>query len=129
MHRPLSGAGGTVSVRRSLAAEPASVVKARRLVALVGELPARACRDAQLVVSELVTNALRHADVNRDDVIHVTVTRLRTRLRIDVADRHGAWAGSQRDLARGAPLGPRIVTGVTAHWHASGGVVTAWIVM
>ena len=78
---------GAVSVRRALVAEPASVRKARRLVALVGGVPAAARRDAELVVSELVTNALQHAGLERDELIEVCVARLQTRLRIDVTDR------------------------------------------
>jgi len=120
-------------VRRALVAEPASVRKARRLVALValvGVVPAAARRDAELVVSELVTNALQHADVDRDELIEVCVTRLQTRLRIDVTDGKGfpnASADARDGRPGGGGFGLRIVTSVAVHWHASDGVTTAWI--
>ena len=121
---------GAVSVRGALVAEPASVRKARRLIALLGGVPAAARRDAELVVSELVTNALQHAGFDRDELIEVCVTRLQTRLRIDVTDRKGFPNASAvtRDGRRGSGgLGLRIVTSIAVHWHASDGVTTAWI--
>jgi anti-sigma regulatory factor (Ser/Thr protein kinase) len=121
---------GAVSVRRALVAEAASVRKARRLVALVGAVPVAARRDAELVVSELVTNALQHAGFDRDELIEVCVTRLQTRLRIDVTDRKvflNASAETRDHRAGGGGFGLRIVTRVAVHWPASDGVTTAWI--
>jgi anti-sigma regulatory factor (Ser/Thr protein kinase) len=120
-----------VAVRRELPAEPASVAKARRMAALVGAVPPTALSDARLVISELVTNAVTHAGLGRDDVIEIRLTRLERRLRIDVDDRRGfpAVPGAQtlRSQSRGGRLGLRIVTSLAVHWHATDGCVTAWI--
>ena len=69
MRKPPGRVASAVTVRREFPAEPASVGKARRMVALVGEVPPTAQSDTRLVVSELVMNAVTHAGLDRDDVI------------------------------------------------------------
>jgi anti-sigma regulatory factor (Ser/Thr protein kinase) len=67
----------------SLPANPRSVAEARRLLrtALDGHQPA-AVEDAILMISELVTNAVRHTR----DVLLVLVTIHHDTLRVDVTD-------------------------------------------
>ena len=50
-------------------------------------LPAPALDDARLLVSELVTNSIRHAGLHPDDLIHVRAYRSSSKLRVDVIDR------------------------------------------
>jgi anti-sigma regulatory factor (Ser/Thr protein kinase) len=69
-----------------LAARPESVSVARRaLEAMQG--PANLIADAQLLVSELVTNSIRHAGLGPEDYIQVTIRWSGTVLRVIVWDR------------------------------------------
>ncbi|HEY3809963.1 MAG TPA: ATP-binding protein [Acidimicrobiales bacterium] len=73
------------SFHAQLPAELASVVAARRLVESAADtwgLPAAVTEDAALAVSELVTNAVLHAST----VMHVTVSRLGSGVRLEVQD-------------------------------------------
>ena len=62
--------------------------RARRSVRsqLVGQIPARTASDAALLVSELVTNSVVHANVGRRRALTVEVVTLDDRLRIGVID-------------------------------------------
>jgi anti-sigma regulatory factor (Ser/Thr protein kinase) len=69
-----------VSVDLELESSPEAAAVARlALDRLAGRVPARRMRDLRLLVSEVVTNAVRHAGLREGD---------RIRLRVDVADRH-----------------------------------------
>jgi anti-sigma regulatory factor (Ser/Thr protein kinase) len=91
----LAGAGGAddrplasypLRLNLQISAVPESVADARR--ALEGlHLPAEALADAQLLVTELVTNAVRHADLGPGEKILVTAEREGSTLRITVRDR------------------------------------------
>ncbi len=113
---------------RSLDADPGSVRRARRLVALVAGLSPGVRRDAAAIVSELVTNALTHPGPRPGRRIEVRLTLESARLRIEVAD-HGGFPnrGSPPPSGSEPRLGLRIVTQLALHWHASDGVVTAWV--
>jgi len=70
-----------------LAHDPDSPAAARRaLDELADHLPRRRLQDAQLLVSELVTNAIRHAGLEREDVITLVVEASDLALRIEVSD-------------------------------------------
>jgi anti-sigma regulatory factor (Ser/Thr protein kinase) len=97
----------------------ASVARARRLVSAslrAWALEAGA-EDACLVVSELVTNAVRHA---RLEVVHVKVSRIGPRrVRVAVVDRSRAMprvveAGGDDESGRGLAA----VAGFSAAWGA-----------
>ena len=62
--------------------------RARRWVhaQLQGHIPATTASDAELLVSELVTNSVVHANVGASRALTVDVTTLDDRLRIAVAD-------------------------------------------
>jgi anti-sigma regulatory factor (Ser/Thr protein kinase) len=62
--------------------------RARRSVRslLEGQIPARAASDAALLVSELVTNSVVHANVGAGRALTVEVTTLDDRVRIAVTD-------------------------------------------
>ena len=70
-----------------LACDPDSAGEARRVVArLSDDLPPRRLEDAQLLVSELVTNAIRHAGLGAADVITLVVAIDDARVRVEVFD-------------------------------------------
>ena len=88
--------------------------------------------DAQLVVSELVTNALDHAGLGQPTVIRLSVSRHGNRLRIDVDDA-GTFTADSDTFAKPSPgrhrrgHGLRIVQALAIHWQAADGRVTAWL--
>jgi two-component sensor histidine kinase len=98
---------------------------ARRAVGAFDSLPPAVATDAELVVSELVTNALLHAGLGPDDVIELTLAHERGCLRIDVDDR-GSFCGPPVPMVSGG-LGLHVVEALTERWEAEGGRVTAWI--
>lgn len=73
---------------RVVSSDPTAFVEARRFVReTAGSVPRRVLDDAVLLTSELVTNAVRHADVAAEDAIEVTVALDTRVLRIAVRDR------------------------------------------
>jgi anti-sigma regulatory factor (Ser/Thr protein kinase) len=77
----------TTRLARSLAPEPGAASLARHsLDDLDGSLPPVLRRDVALLVSELVTNAVRHAGASAGDSIHLSVVVGSSRVRVEVAD-------------------------------------------
>jgi len=110
-----------------------SVREARRAVESIEALVAQSLLcDAQLIVSELVTNALRHGGLGPTDLIALTVTRQGARVRIDVDD--GGWftADSEtfvyprHDGVIGG-RGLRLVQTLAMRWQALNGRVSVWL--
>ena len=76
-----------------------SAAEARRALGeLSDHLTPRRLEDARLLVSELVTNAIRHAGLHADDVIKLVVVTGERALRIEVRD-----PGPGFDVAEPAP--------------------------
>jgi anti-sigma regulatory factor (Ser/Thr protein kinase) len=76
-----------VKYRVDLAHDPDSPAEARRALGeLADHLPPRRLEDAQLLVSELVTNAIRHAGLHDGDLITLVVEASDQALRIEVSD-------------------------------------------
>ncbi|PIT06289.1 histidine kinase [Bradyrhizobium nitroreducens] len=78
-----------------------------------GNLPAAQCHRLALMLTELVTNAAKHAFPNKSGAL----------IRVDLADRHGAWLCTVADNGIGAtaPLqgtGSRILEGLARSIHA-----------
>ena len=70
-----------------LSPDPGSAAEARHALGeLSDQVPSRRLEDARLLVSELVTNAIRHADLADDDVITLVVVTGDRALRIEVCD-------------------------------------------
>lgn len=113
-----------------LPANAESVSEGRRLVAAVDGLTPAVTDDAQLVVSELLANALRHARLGPSDSIGLRLTRHGRRLRIDVHD-GSDFAGSSDEIRPSFPRrhrrGLELVGRLTIHWQASDGIASAWI--
>jgi len=86
-----------------------------------GELPAQTASDAELVVSELVANALLHAHLRPEDPIDVTIERDRDHLVIAVDD-HGSFSGHPRGREG---IGLRVLDALCDEWHAQSGLVRA----
>jgi anti-sigma regulatory factor (Ser/Thr protein kinase) len=56
----------------------------RAVLAGDGAVPASACEDVLLLVTELVTNAVRHANVGPDRSLRIKLTRWPRRVRVEV---------------------------------------------
>jgi anti-sigma regulatory factor (Ser/Thr protein kinase) len=79
------------------ATRKAAATARRALTAL--ELPRPLASDAQLAISELVTNSVRHAGLALDDLIRITVDWSGARLRVHVRD---GGRGARRAVVSGS---------------------------
>lgn len=114
-------------MRFTLLRDVRSVREARIRVKAFGNLPQDVVADAELVLSELVTNALRHADLADHDVIEVALERDDARLIIVVDDHNGfsGTSGAHRTPRRSGGMGLKVLDALCEHWHAEGGRVVA----
>jgi anti-sigma regulatory factor (Ser/Thr protein kinase) len=118
------------SIRRVLAARPDAVGRARR--ALVGLAVAETIRaDIALVMSELVTNAIRHAGLAPSDPISVHITSDAERVRLAVRDGGPAYATptlEDRDPLTPGGQGCVIVAALSDAWgiDREGDGCTVW---
>jgi anti-sigma regulatory factor (Ser/Thr protein kinase) len=111
---------------------PSAPSQARRAVRGIATLPEETRADALLLVSELVTNAVIHAELSAADTVRLTLLRDGDRLVIKVDDRgapsdrrRGIAAGEVRTDTPGAGLGLKIVDRLTEHWQVQGSLVSA----
>lgn len=75
------------TITRSLAPGVDAATRARRaLDELEASIPEPVMQDLELLVSEVVTNAVRHAGASRGDLIGLSVEADRGRVRVEVAD-------------------------------------------
>ena len=73
--------------RLSLRPDPCAPSAARnRLKVLLREVPSPALDDILLLTTELLTNSLRHADLNTDDRIHLVVKSTKSAVRVAITD-------------------------------------------
>jgi anti-sigma regulatory factor (Ser/Thr protein kinase) len=103
--------------RVDLAHDQDSPAAARRaLDDLADHLPRRRLQDAQLLVSELVTNAIRHAGLEREDVITVAVEASDLALRIEVSDPGPGFDPDDPDPGRASGWGLYLVRELSDRW-------------
>jgi anti-sigma regulatory factor (Ser/Thr protein kinase) len=89
-----------------LARDPDSPAEARRALGEVSDhLSPRRLEDAQLLVSELVTNAIRHAGLDDDAVIRLVVVTGDRALRIEVCDPGQGFEVTEPEPDPGRPSG------------------------
>jgi anti-sigma regulatory factor (Ser/Thr protein kinase) len=95
--------GGERRLEIHVPANVRTVDDVRRALGQLG-LPTPLLEDARLLVSELVTNSIRHAGLDRDDRIRVLAEWSGTRLRVEVIDRNGVAEPPRRtELIRPDP--------------------------
>ena len=76
-----------MSFELDLPRELDSAAIARQAIGRLGEhLPEDQVGDVRLLVSELVTNSLRHADLSPDDTIHLSIDVQESVVRVEVGD-------------------------------------------
>ena len=106
-------------VERVLAVAPEAAAEARQaLDELSAHLPDGRMRDVRLLVSELVTNAVRHANLARGDTIDLVVELVDHRLRVEVRDPGGGFVPSapSPDPARPSGWGLYLVAELADRW-------------
>jgi anti-sigma regulatory factor (Ser/Thr protein kinase) len=108
----------------SIRATREAASKARRALTEL-DLPLPLANDAQLAVSELVTNSVRHAGLAPDDLIRITVDWSGARLKVHVRDgRRGVRPAVVWGSIRPAPgaesgWGLYLVDRVASRWGTS----------
>lgn len=114
-----SGIGGDATEVR-LALDPEAPRAARAIVGqcLRDGVAAPVLDNAQLIVSELVTNSLRHSGVTRDDGVGVRVQLTLGSVHLAVEDhgRHAEIAPAVPDLERGSGFGLNLVESLSQRW-------------
>jgi anti-sigma regulatory factor (Ser/Thr protein kinase) len=113
-----------------LARDPDSAAEARRALGEVSDhLSPRRLEDAQLLVSELVTNAIRHAGLDEADTIKLVVETGDRALRIEVCDSGRGFELSEPepDPARPSGWGLYLVRELSDRWGVDrGGQTRVW---
>jgi anti-sigma regulatory factor (Ser/Thr protein kinase) len=108
-----------VRLERELPVAPEAASEARHaLDGLSGELPDGRMRDVRLLVSELVTNAVRHANLAAGDVIGLVIEVAEQKLRVEVHDSGGGFIPStpSPDPARPSGWGLYLVAELADRW-------------
>jgi len=108
-----------VKLERRLAVSPEAAAEARHaLDELVEAIPDGRMRDVRLLISELVTNAVRHADLDAGDVIYLVIDVADQMLRVEVHDPGGGFVPStpSPDPARPSGWGLYLVAELADRW-------------
>ena len=89
--------------------------------ALAGHVDARVLADAALLVSELVTNSVRHAGVAADEFVRVSIAVSDGVLVLEVEDAGttGMVAATDPDRERGGGFGLHLVEALAQAWGVS----------
>ncbi len=96
----------------------AAVAARRAVVARDGKLPDSVREDVLLLVTELVTNAVRHAGVGPDDSFQVELQRWKQRVRVAVANpgTGPALVSPRRDMSGPGGWGLVLVDRIATRW-------------
>ena len=104
--RPTEGSGAQNRMTLEFEAGPTAASAARNaLIALEGRVDDELLEDVRLLVSELVTNSVRHSNINAHDLVCMDVQVSETALRVEVADAGEGFEPTPRDLDRSRPGG------------------------
>ena len=106
-----------------LESSPEAAAAARTaLDKLTGRVPAGRLRDLRLLVSELVTNAVRHAGLGRGDRIRLRVVVRERHVRVEVVDPGRGFTLRQPkpDPARASGWGLYLVDELADRWGVDG---------
>ena len=106
-------------VERRLAVSPEAAAEARHALDELAEaIPDGRMRDVRLLISELVTNAVRHADLDAGDAIDLVIDVADQMLRVEVHDPGGGFVPStpSPDPARPSGWGLYLVAELADRW-------------
>jgi anti-sigma regulatory factor (Ser/Thr protein kinase) len=108
-----------VRVEHELAVTPEAAAAARHALDDVGDaVPDEKLRDVRLLVSELVTNAVRHANLEAGDIILLVFEVADTAFRVEVHDPGGGFVPTAPapDPARPSGWGLYLVAELSDRW-------------
>jgi two-component sensor histidine kinase len=108
-------------VRIKVPARPESVAAARRAFAEIDGLPRRREGDLAIIISELVTNAIRHAGLGPDDEIEIVSDFRGEGVRVTVRDGGKGFIRGARSGVGG--WGLEIVEQLADDWGVEKGAV------
>jgi serine/threonine-protein kinase RsbW len=113
-------------------AQPTSVATVRRAVRERDELPEAALADLEVLVSELVTNSIRHAGLSKRDTVGMTVIYGERRLRVEVTDHGPGFDRGRIETVRpnaDGGFGLSIVSMLSEQWGLDSGRGMVWAEM
>ena len=122
----------TTELSATFAGGPYAAAAARRALGGLRDLIGRRCLDdVYLLVSELVTNGVRHGGAGEDDVLDLTVLRHENRLRVVVTDWGPGFDGRPRPRNRADQTGGwglYLVERLAERWgvQRDAGATTVW---
>jgi anti-sigma regulatory factor (Ser/Thr protein kinase) len=107
-----------VRLERELAVSPEAASEARHALDGLGDDLSGRMRDVRLLVSELVTNAVRHANLADGDVIVLVLDLADDALRVEVHDPGGGFVPTapSPDPARPSGWGLYLVAELADRW-------------
>jgi anti-sigma regulatory factor (Ser/Thr protein kinase) len=116
----------------ALPAVPESIPRAREVLeSLRGQLEESVLDDLRLIVSELVTNSIRHAGLRTSDPIDLEVSVNESTIRLELRDRGRGFAPppSPTNPFQESGWGLFLVSQLTDRWGVSteAGETTVWI--
>ena len=106
-------------LERELSVTPEAAAEARHALGDIADvLPGGRARDVRLLVSELVTNAVRHANLDAGDLILLVIELVDTQLRVEVHDPGGGFVPTSPspDPARPSGWGLYLVAELADRW-------------
>src|SRR3954447_24448657 len=104
--QPVAGSGTRNQIEVDFEAGPTAAAAARNaLAALEGRGDDELLGDVRLLVSELITNSVRHSSVRPSDLVHLTVSASESTVRVEVADPGTGFEPRARDADRTRPGG------------------------
>jgi two-component sensor histidine kinase len=120
----------SVQMRVPLTAAAASAVRHAIADALDGQVADRAVADAQLILSELVTNSLRHAGLGSNAILQVAASVRGGMLRLEVADDGTSGTLQARAPGVNGGFGLNIVQMLAHSWGVEReGMTRVWVEM
>jgi serine/threonine-protein kinase RsbW len=113
-----SDLAGRFEVTLSAALDAPATARAAVTAWLAGQVSETMLADAQLLVSELVANSVRHADAPADANVSVRAQATADILRLEVEDRGrtGSITRQPPDLHHGGGIGLNVVDSLSARW-------------
>jgi len=124
------------ALNERIAGGPAAAARARELLsdALSRSTSGSAMHDVLLLTTELVTNAVRHAEVDEDRTLELSVEAQPDRVRVAVTDPGGDSRPQVRDLDVTVPggMGLFLVDQLSSRWGAErvhGGSTRVWFAL